>query len=104
MSSFGKVGHAFHLGDRYSKPLKASYKDADGKMVDLQMGCYGLGVSRLVAAVLEGAVRPCKESSEADFFLRWPARVAPFSVMLIPPKVCSYVVSSTSNLILRIRK
>ncbi len=50
-----EVGHIFHFGDKYSKPLGASVTGPDGKDVHLQMGSYGIGVSRLVGGIIEAS-------------------------------------------------
>ncbi|KAF2152919.1 prolyl-tRNA synthetase [Myriangium duriaei CBS 260.36] len=73
-----EVGHTFHLGDRYSAPLQLRVKSAADELVNVQMGCHGIGVSRLVAAI--AAVKADEKG------LQWPARVAPFSVVVIPGK------------------
>uniref|UniRef100_A0A1A9WFJ7 Probable proline--tRNA ligase, mitochondrial n=1 Tax=Glossina brevipalpis TaxID=37001 RepID=A0A1A9WFJ7_9MUSC len=73
-----EVAHTFLLGDRYTKPFNATYLDSDGKPKSLVMGCYGLGVSRVLAASLEVL------SSEKG--LVWPALLAPYDVCIIGPK------------------
>ncbi|ENN82011.1 hypothetical protein D910_01763 [Dendroctonus ponderosae] len=73
-----EVGHTFLLGDKYSKPLKSVYLNENGKPEDLQMGSYGIGVSRILGAVLE-----CLSSEEE---LRWPDSIAPYNVVIITPK------------------
>lgn len=73
-----EIGHTFLLGDKYSKPLGATYLSSNGKPVNMIMGCYGIGVTRMVAASLE-----CL-SSENE--LKWPALLAPFDVCIILPK------------------
>jgi len=74
-----EVGHIFYFGDKYSKPMGATVMNADGKEVSVQMGSYGIGVSRLVGAVIE--------ASHDDDGIIWPAAVAPFHVGLINLKV-----------------
>ncbi|MEX2326829.1 MAG: His/Gly/Thr/Pro-type tRNA ligase C-terminal domain-containing protein, partial [Pseudomonadales bacterium] len=71
-----EVGHIFKLGDKYSKPMNASVLDENGRAVTMIMGCYGLGVSRLVAAVIE--------QYHDDKGMVWPAAIAPFQVVIIP--------------------
>jgi len=71
-----EVGHVFQLGDKYSKALKAQVLDDAGRAVDLVMGCYGIGVSRLVAASIE------QHHDEAG--IRWPESIAPFQAVLVP--------------------
>ncbi|ETN64431.1 prolyl-tRNA synthetase [Anopheles darlingi] len=76
-----EVGHAFILEDRYTKPLGASCLQPNGKPTPLQMGCYGIGVTRLIAASLEVL------SSEKE--LRWPLALAPYRVCIVTPKAGS---------------
>ena len=71
-----EVGHIFKLGLKYSKALKATYLDADGKEQYLYMGCYGIGVSRIVAAAIE-------QGHDANGII-FPVALAPFQVGLIP--------------------
>lgn len=73
-----EIGHTFILEDKYSKTLNATYLNKTGKPVPLQMGCYGIGVTRLIAASIE------KMSREQE--IRWPLPLAPFKVCIIPPK------------------
>ena len=70
-----EVGHIFYFGDKYSKPLKCSVDLQDGKKVDVKMGSYGIGVSRLVGAIIEA----CHDESG----IKWPESVSPFKVGLI---------------------
>ena len=73
-----KVGHTFILGDKYSKALGSKFTDEGGKKAPFFMGCYGLGVSRILAAAAEVL------STESE--LRFPDRIAPFSACVIAPK------------------
>ncbi|KAF2901000.1 hypothetical protein ILUMI_05184 [Ignelater luminosus] len=73
-----EVGHTFLLGDKYSKPLKAFFLTQENKPNVLQMGSYGLGLSRIIAAAVEVL------SSEHE--IRWPRILAPYTVVIIPPK------------------
>ena len=70
-----EVGHIFYFGDKYSKPMKASISGSDGKISDVFMGSYGIGVSRLVAAIIE--------TSNDEKGIIWPTSVAPFLVNII---------------------
>ena len=70
-----EVGHIFYFGDKYSKPLKCSVDLKDGKKVHLKMGSYGIGVSRLVGAIIEAKFKNDK--------MKWPKSVAPFDVAII---------------------
>ncbi|XP_022110382.1 probable proline--tRNA ligase, mitochondrial isoform X2 [Acanthaster planci] len=73
-----EVGHAFLLGSKYSKLFKACYADAADRKQLIEMGCYGLGVTRILAASIEVL------SSEDE--IRWPQIIAPYQVYIIPPK------------------
>ena len=70
-----EVGHIFSFGDKYSNPMKASISGSDGKISDVFMGSYGIGVSRLVAAIIE--------TSNDEKGIIWPTSVAPFLVNII---------------------
>ncbi len=71
-----EVGHIFQLGTKYSAALGAKVLDENGKSVIMPMGCYGIGVSRVVAAAIE--------QNYDDRGIIWPASIAPFDVALIP--------------------
>jgi prolyl-tRNA synthetase len=71
-----EVGHIFYFGDKYSKPLKCSVDLQEGKKIDVKMGSYGIGVSRLVGAIIE--------SKFNNNVMKWPVSVAPFDVAIIP--------------------
>ena len=71
-----EVGHIFYFGDKYSKPLKCSVDLQDGKKVDVKMGSYGIGVSRLVGAIIEAKFN--------NNIMKWPISVAPYDVVIIP--------------------
>jgi prolyl-tRNA synthetase len=70
-----EVGHIFQLGDKYSRAMKATVLDESGKEVVMTMGCYGIGVSRVVAAAIE--------QHHDDSGIIWPAAMAPFQVALL---------------------
>ena len=74
-----EVGHIFYFGAKYSKAMGATVSDADGAQVAVEMGSYGIGVSRLVGAIIE--------ASHDDDGIIWPDAVAPFAVGLINLKV-----------------
>lgn len=76
-----EVGHTFLLGDRYTKPFSCNFTDKSGKSKNLQMGCYGLGITRILAASIE--------TLSTDEEIRWPRLIAPYSVLIIPPKAKS---------------
>jgi prolyl-tRNA synthetase len=71
-----EVGHIFQLGDKYSKAMNATVLDENGKAQVMYMGCYGMGVTRLVAAVIE--------QYHDDKGMIWPTILAPFHVIIIP--------------------
>lgn len=71
-----EVGHIFQLGDRYSQALKAGVLNEDGKHQIMTMGCYGVGVSRIIAAAIE--------QNHDDFGIIWPDAIAPFQIALVP--------------------
>ena len=71
-----EVGHIFYFGDKYSKPMDCSVDSKDGKKTFVKMGSYGIGVSRLVGAIIEA-----KYSNDK---MKWPKSVSPFDVVIIP--------------------
>jgi len=71
-----EVGHVFQLGTRYSADMKATYLDESGKPQLMQMGCYGIGVTRILGAAIE------QNFDEKGII--WPAAIAPFEVVLCP--------------------
>ena len=71
-----EVGHIFQLGDKYSKAMNAVVMDENGKAVHPLMGCYGIGVSRIVAAAIE--------QNHDDRGIIWPEPMAPFQVVILP--------------------
>ena len=70
-----EVGHIFQLGDCYSKPMQACVSDCKGQSIPMQMGCYGIGVSRILAALIE------QHHDSAGIV--WPKTVAPFDIHII---------------------
>ena len=73
-----EVGHIFYFGDKYSKPLNASVDLPGGKKDFVKMGSYGIGVSRLVGAIIEA------KYDEKEEIMKWPMSVAPYEVAIIP--------------------
>lgn len=71
-----EVGHVFYLGRKYSESMNATYLDENGKPQFLEMGCYGIGVTRLMGAAIE----QCHD----DKGMMWPAAIAPFEVVICP--------------------
>lgn len=74
-----EVGHIFQLGRKYSEAMKATVLGENGRAATLTMGCYGIGVSRVVAAAIE--------QHHDERGIRWPAPIAPFAVALLPMKL-----------------
>lgn len=73
-----EVGHAFLLGQSYTKLFEAKFRTAEREPKILEMGCYGLGVSRILAACVECLSTPSN--------IQWPLLISPFLVSVIPPK------------------
>ena len=71
-----EVGHIFYFGDKYSKPLNANVDLQEGKKVSVKMGSYGIGVSRLVAAIIEAKFN--------NNIMKWPISVSPYEVAIMP--------------------
>ena len=69
-----EVGHIFYFGDKYSKPMNCAVDTKDGKKTFVKMGSYGIGVSRLVAAIIEAKYLNDK--------MKWPKSVSPFDVVI----------------------
>jgi prolyl-tRNA synthetase len=74
-----EVGHIFYFGEKYSKPMKAVVSGPDGKDINVHMGSYGVGVSRLLGAIIE--------ASHDDNGIIWPESVAPFDVAVVSLRV-----------------
>ncbi len=74
-----EVGHIFKLGTKYSDALGCNFLDKDGKENPMIMGCYGIGVSRTLAAIIE--------QNHDDDGIKWPMVAAPYQVAVIPTKV-----------------
>jgi prolyl-tRNA synthetase len=71
-----EVGQVFYLGTKYSESMGATFLDAEGRERPIEMGCYGIGISRLVAAAVE-------QNHDANGII-WPLAIAPFHVVLLP--------------------
>ncbi|MDC2964033.1 proline--tRNA ligase [Gammaproteobacteria bacterium] len=71
-----EVGHIFQLGDKYSKSLKATVLNQKGENIRMEMGCYGMGVTRLAGAIIE-------QNNDQSGII-WPKNVAPFELVIIP--------------------
>uniref|UniRef100_A0A8C7Z7K1 proline--tRNA ligase n=1 Tax=Oryzias sinensis TaxID=183150 RepID=A0A8C7Z7K1_9TELE len=73
-----EVGHTFYLGKKYSSIFKATFSNPQNKPSVTEMGCYGLGVSRILAAAIEVL--------STDEGIRWPGLIAPYQICVLPPK------------------
>jgi prolyl-tRNA synthetase len=71
-----EVGHIFQLGDKYSRAMNATVQDSGGKDSVMSMGCYGIGITRIVGAAIE--------QNHDDNGIIWPVPLAPFDVVLVP--------------------
>ncbi|MGH7798860.1 MAG: proline--tRNA ligase [Candidatus Binatia bacterium] len=71
-----EVGQVFYLGTKYSEAMGATYLDAEGRERLIEMGCYGIGISRMVAAAIE-------QNHDANGII-WPLSIAPFQILLLP--------------------
>jgi prolyl-tRNA synthetase len=71
-----EIGHVFYLGTKYSKAMSATFLDTDGKPKPFEMGCYGIGITRLPAAAIE--------QNHDDKGIIWPDALAPFTVVICP--------------------
>ena len=81
-----EVGHIFYFGEKYSKPLNGLIDSKDGKKIAVKMGSYGIGVSRLVGAIIEAKFN--------NGIMKWPKSVSPFDVVILP----SYSKNDKKNL------
>ena len=71
-----EVGQIFKLGTKYSQPMNCTYQDDDGQVKPMVMGCYGIGVTRTMSAIIE--------QNHDDFGIIWPLNVAPYHIVVIP--------------------
>ena len=74
-----EVGHVFFLGTKYSKAMNATFLDETGKPALMQMGCYGIGVTRILGAAIE--------QNHDERGIIWPASIAPFQVAICPIEI-----------------
>jgi prolyl-tRNA synthetase len=74
-----EIGHVFKLGTKYSKSMGAAYLDEKGNETDITMGCYGIGINRIVAAAVE--------AGHDDNGILWPLAIAPYHVLIVPLQV-----------------
>ncbi len=87
-----EVGHIFQLGIKYSEAINASVKNISGQNQFLLMGCYGIGISRLIAAIIE--------QNNDNLGILWPEIIAPFKIVIIPINMYnSSIVKNTAEMI-----
>ncbi len=84
-----EIGHIFKLGTKYSASLEANFLDAKGKLNPVIMGCYGIGVSRMIAAVVE-------QNNDASGII-WPEEIAPYQAIILPLDVADNAVMEIAN-------
>jgi prolyl-tRNA synthetase len=87
-----EVGHIFQLGDKYSRSMNANVLDRDGREVSMLMGCYGIGVTRIVAAAIE--------QNHDEHGIAWPEPMSPFDVtiLILNPKKAPAVSEAAETL------
>ncbi len=83
-----EAGHIFKLGTKYSQTLGANFLDSDGKLKPIIMGCYGIGVSRLVSAIIE------QNYDTAGII--WPKEIAPYEIIILPLDVTEEKIMSSA--------
>lgn len=71
-----EVGHIFKLGTRYSEAMNCNFTDENGKINPMVMGCYGIGITRTIAAIIE--------QYNDEFGIKWPRQIAPFEIAVVP--------------------
>jgi len=74
-----EIGHIFQLGQKYSEKLNAKFSDKDGKLKNLWMGCYGIGVTRIAQAAIE--------QNHDQKGICWPIQISPFEAIIIPTNI-----------------
>ncbi len=79
-----EVGHIFKLGLKYSQAMQANFSDIKGLLKPVVMGCYGIGVSRLISAVIE-------QNNDADGII-WPKEIAPFQIIILPLDITNHAI------------
>jgi prolyl-tRNA synthetase len=84
-----EIGHVFKLGTKYSKAMKANYLDDKGTEIPIIMGCYGIGINRIVASAVEAG-------HDANGIL-WPLTLAPYHVVLVPLQIQNATVMEQTN-------
>lgn len=86
-----EIGHVFKLGTKYTKALGATFLDENGKKKLIIMGCYGIGVNRIIASAIE-------QNNDKDGII-WPKEIAPYKVIIMPLNVDNAAVKNTADII-----
>jgi len=86
-----EVGQIFYLGTKYSEALSAMYLDGEGRERAIEMGCYGIGVSRLLAATIE-------QNHDANGII-WPFSIAPFQILIVPINYKDKAIQEVSDML-----
>jgi len=84
-----EVGHIFKLGDKYTKALDCTYLDQNGKSQTMLMGCYGIGVGRTLASIIE--------QNHDEKGIIWPMAIAPYKVIIIPINISNDIQFKVAN-------
>ncbi|PIY84063.1 MAG: proline--tRNA ligase, partial [Candidatus Omnitrophica bacterium CG_4_10_14_0_8_um_filter_43_18] len=84
-----EIGHVFKLGTKYSKALGANFSDENGKENPIIMGCYGIGINRILAAAIE-------ENHDKEGII-WPKAIAPYQVIVIPTNTADEKINKAAN-------
>ena len=84
-----EVGHIFKLGTKYSAVLGANFLDSEGKHKPIVMGCYGIGVSRLISAIIE-------QNNDKDGII-WPEEISPYKVIVLPLDVTNNKITDLAS-------
>lgn len=84
-----ELGHVFKLGTKYTQALGATFLDKDGKQQPIIMGCYGIGINRIMAAAIE------KHNDEKGII--WPKNISPYDVIIMPLKISDKKIAKTAN-------
>jgi prolyl-tRNA synthetase len=87
-----EIGHVFYLGDKYSKAMNAYYQNRDGKQTLCEMGCYGIGISRIAAAAVE--------QGHDENGIIWPESIAPYRLCILPIGGGTFVIVLQSHCLL----
>lgn len=99
-----EIGHVFKLGSRYAKALDVTVSDENNERQHVIMGCYGIGVNRIMAAAIERAADGDHAGGHDDNGIIWPSAIAPYQVLIIPIKYDGQVKEVTDRLWVEIER